>query len=276
MGDYHRLCRAFERTGLDDVSGDRVSGKLYEQVHTIARNAAARRAQMLQGVNQRFGGGVTTAPAVSAAAEFPEFEREPTSLEDFASTHFRVPPYIVGQLASRALGLNVTKFLRSKRQGRRKSPAEFVLGARADGRHLFYLETRKSAFTWRAESELDQQQAAMLAQYRELKLEPFAFRASPAAPTDMCLKESSVLRHLLANRYDVGKAAGQTRSALYARSRRSKKKARRAEEATPKSKSEAGLGRDNDPSGYFWQRRHAKCYHARNLDRISQSGRASQ
>ena len=156
-------------------------------------------------------------------------------MQDFASTHFRVPPYIVGQLASRAFAESVTKFLRSKRQGRRKSPAEFVLGARADGRHLFYLETRKSAFTWRAESELDQQQAAMLAQYRELKLEPFAFRASPAAPTDMCLKESSAVRHLLTYRYDVGKAAGQTRAALYERCRRSTKKARRAEEATPDS-----------------------------------------
>ena len=44
LGDYHRLHRAFERTGLGDVSGDRVSAKLYEQIHTIARNAAARRA----------------------------------------------------------------------------------------------------------------------------------------------------------------------------------------------------------------------------------------
>ena len=203
MGDYYRLCRAFERTGLDDVSGDRVSGKLYEQVHTIARNAAARRAQVLQGANQRFGGGTTTAPAASAAAEFPEFEREPSSLEDFASSHFRVPPYIVGQLASRAFGLTVSRFLRRKRDGRRKSPAEFVLGARADGRHLFYLEGRKSVFTWLPESDLDEQQAAMLSQYRRLKLEPFAFRASPAAPSDMCLKESSALRHLLSNRYDV-------------------------------------------------------------------------
>ena len=249
FGDYHRLCRAFERTGLGDVSGDRVSAKLYEQIHTIARNAAARRAQVLQGGKERFGGGTTHAPAASAAAEFTEIESEPSTLEDFASTNFRVPPYIVGQLASRAFSLSVSKFLRRKRERRRKSPAAFVLGSRADGRHLFYFEGRKSVFTWRPETELDQQHIAILTQYRGLKLEDFAFRASPEVPADMRLKESPALQHLLFFRYDVGKAAGQMRHAQrMAKSRdaksrdaqrmakwRANKKARTTEEGTPAS-----------------------------------------
>ena len=76
---------AFERTGVDDVSGERVSVDLYEKVHTIARLAAALQAQVLQADEGRAGGGSVSAPSASAAAEHSEVRAKVSSLGEFES-----------------------------------------------------------------------------------------------------------------------------------------------------------------------------------------------
>ena len=174
---------------MNDESGERVSVDLYQKVHTIARLAAALRAQVLQAEEGRSGGGSVSAPSASTAAERPEVRAKVSSLGEFARTGFCVPPYIVGMLASRAFSVTVTSFLRSERhkRERRRTPAQrrnfqgssqFVLGSRADGKHLFYVEggEPEKQFSWRADAELDELGRASLALYRKMHISNFAFR----------------------------------------------------------------------------------------------------